>query len=104
MRSAREPEWPPWNKLTKTDVLAKFDLESYELEALGVTFETKPNPRNPRFKPLRLYKAGDVAKALARKRQRSQELVHQRKAAVAELLASKRASAAAAAIEEAGQQ
>jgi hypothetical protein len=94
----------PWNKLTKTDVLAKFDLESYELEALGVIFETKPNPRNPRFKPMRLYKAGDVAKALAGRKQRAQELTNQRRAAVAELLASKRASTAAAAIAAAGPQ
>jgi hypothetical protein len=62
----------PDSTLTKKKVLAKFNLKSHELEALGVPFETKPNPRNPSWTPMRLYKAGDVAKALARKRARAQ--------------------------------
>jgi hypothetical protein len=62
----------PSSKLTKTNVLAKFGIESRDLEGLGVPFESKPNPRNPSWTPMRLYKAGDVAKALARKRARAQ--------------------------------
>lgn len=96
----------PWSKLTKQDTLTKFDLEYSELEALGVAFEAKPNPRNPRFKPMRLYKAGDVASALARKQQRAQELQQQREnARAAQMAASRRAArAAAAAIEGAAEQ
>lgn len=94
----------PWNKLTKKDVLAKFGLEWTKLDLLAVEFESKPNPQNLRFAPMKLYKAGDVAKALARRQQRAQQLQDRRQASRADALAARRAQAAAAAIEEAGNQ
>jgi hypothetical protein len=93
-----------WNKLSKKDTLEKFGLEWSELDDLGLAFESKTNPKNPRFKPMRLYKAGDGAKALARKQQRVQELQDQRKVAAAQQMAAKRARAAARAIGNAAEQ
>jgi predicted dinucleotide-binding enzyme len=54
---------------------------------------------------MRLYKAGDMGKALAeRKAKRAQVLAKLRRAAKAEMSAAKRARAVAAAIENAGEQ
>jgi hypothetical protein len=79
----------PWSNLTKEKTLLKFNLESRELEDLGVDCMLKPNPKNPRFKPMRLYKAGDVATALAKKQQSAEALQQQRNEKVAELLAAR---------------
>lgn len=91
----------PSSKLTKTNVLAKFGLESHELEALGVPFETRVNPRNTRFAPMRIYKAGDVARALAKQEQMRQQARAQSKAHRSAKLEAARARSVAAAIQEA---
>lgn len=87
----------PWAKLTKTNVQEKFGIDWTELEGLGVPFENKPNPKNPRFKPMRLYKAQDVAKALAQKQQRAEESRQRSHARAQEILQARRAGRAAAA-------
>ncbi|KAL4424071.1 hypothetical protein ABPG75_001372 [Micractinium tetrahymenae] len=49
----------PHSQLTKTRAQQVIGLDSGQL--LGLHYDTKPNPRNPRWAPMRLYKAADVA-------------------------------------------
>lgn len=92
----------PDTKLTKTDVMNKFCLDSWELQNLGVAFESKPNPRNPRWTPMQLYKAGDVAQALVARQMRQQARAQSTEGRAAALQASRaRSRSVAAAIEKA---
>lgn len=101
----------PDTKLCKKDVMAKFNLEWRELQDLGVTFEKRRNPRNPSWSPMQMFRAGDVANALAKQRRASKELMRAYKEAQARRVAKREADlqvkrsaqAAAAAIEQAGE-
>lgn len=61
----------PASKLTKKRTLETFNLDCMELQDLGVPFESRPNPRNPSWNRMCLYKAQDVAQAIVKKRKRS---------------------------------
>lgn len=58
----------PTCKLTKRRALDTFNLDWRELEGMALPFESKPNPCNPRWAPMKLYKAGDVARELVKRR------------------------------------
>jgi hypothetical protein len=54
--------------LTKERALKAFNLDWRELQDMALPVEMKTNPRNLKWAPMKLYKAGDVAKAVIKKR------------------------------------